>query len=75
MATLYGQGTARFSGEEIGAFRADIWENINELLVASKRNMMGSDNDKCFWVLGKENPSEADTVLFGFVVGAVISDA
>jgi hypothetical protein len=76
MTTLYGQGTARFSGPEIDTFREEIWKNINSLLVdARKRRADTRDAKPCFWVLGGDRPSEADAVLFGFIIGAMISPA
>lgn len=74
MATLHGQGTSRFSGAEISSFRENIWNKINALLgesMAKLRKPSGSP----FWVLGRPGPSEADAVLFGFIVGALICTA
>ena len=34
---LYGQGTGRFTPEEITMFKTEIWENVNALLTASSR--------------------------------------
>ncbi|KAL4787477.1 hypothetical protein BJX76DRAFT_5449 [Aspergillus varians] len=70
--TLHGQGTGRYSGEEIQGFRVEAWEAVNDLLVASKAKAQG---DGPFWVLGGEGPTEADTTVFGFVVSALICDA
>lgn len=75
MTTLHGQGTARFSGPEIASFREDIWKNINSLLDAKKRLADERDIKPCFWVLGGDSPSEADVVLFGFIIGALICTA
>jgi len=76
--TFYGQGTGRFSGQEISSFRQQIWENINGLLVASrmkKTRTDDDDSDAIFWVLGGNRPSEADTALFGFISSLLISTA
>lgn len=73
MRTLYGQGTARFSTEEISAFRRNIWENVNALLVASRGKR--TETDANFWVLGGEGPSEADATLFGFIASAMVCEA
>ena len=76
MKTLYGQGTGRFSGEEISSFRQQIWENVNALLVESRRNRTETDaSDAMFWVLGGDGPSEADAVLFGFIAPALVCTA
>ena len=73
MQTLHGQGTARFSTEEISSFRRRIWENINALLVASRAKR--TETDALFWVLGGNGPSEADATLFGFVAAAMVCQA
>lgn len=73
MQTLHGQGTARFSAEEISSFRKHIWENVNALLAASRRKR--TETDATFWVLGGEGPSEADATLFGFIAAAMVCEA
>ncbi|KAI1080033.1 putative glutathione S-transferase [Whalleya microplaca] len=72
-ATLHGQGTGRFTGDEIAAFRREIWESLNALLGASRAKSRSGGEP--FWVLGGEQPTEADTTLFGFVVSALICNA
>ena len=74
--TLYGQGTLRFTEQEISSFRREIWEGINALLTASIRKKMETDgNDAPFWVLGGSRPSEADATLFGFISAALVCSA
>ncbi|KAI0128251.1 hypothetical protein F4776DRAFT_201265 [Hypoxylon sp. NC0597] len=73
-AMFHGQGTGRFTAEEIATFRHEIWEGISELLLVSRSSSSGSNNDP-FWVLGGEHPTEADTCLFGFIVSALICTA
>lgn len=74
--TLYGQGTMRFSAEEISSFRHQIWENVDALLVASRRKKTETGTgDATFWVSGGNGPSEADTVLFGFIASALVCNA
>ncbi len=76
MQTLYGQGTSRFSAEEMIVFEKEIWENVNALLVAAKKKMETETEEKVpFWVLGGKGPSEADTTLFGFIAAAMVCDA
>ncbi|KAK8018963.1 hypothetical protein PG991_008153 [Apiospora marii] len=36
VATLHGQGTGRYTAEEIAAFRLEIWEAVDALLTASR---------------------------------------
>lgn len=73
-ATLHGQGTGRFSAEEIAAFRREIWSSFHDLLLASKANR-GAANAGPFWVLGGDHPTEADCALFGFIVSVLICKA
>ncbi|RYP42457.1 hypothetical protein DL767_000145 [Monosporascus sp. MG133] len=76
-ATLHGQGTGRFAPEEIAMFRLEIWEAFSDLLRASREKMRkGAGEDRGpFWVLGREDPTEADCALFGFIVSVVICTA
>lgn len=72
--TLHGQGTGRYTPEEIAAFRAEIWESINSLLTASKtKNSWAGEGP--FWALGGKEPTEADAALFGFIVSVLICTA
>ncbi|KAK8131780.1 glutathione S-transferase [Apiospora sp. TS-2023a] len=36
VATLHGQGTGRYTADEIASFRLEIWKSINALLTASR---------------------------------------
>ncbi|KAH6662781.1 hypothetical protein B0J14DRAFT_495535 [Halenospora varia] len=72
--TLNGQGTGRYSAEEIASFRAEIWQSTNALLSASK--FKSSDRlEEPFWVLGGPEPTEADTTVFGFITSVLICTA
>ncbi|KAI1470473.1 putative glutathione S-transferase [Daldinia caldariorum] len=73
-ATLHGQGTGRFTAKEIEEFRHEIWETIGAQLVTSRSSSKGGDKEP-FWILGGEQPTEADACLFGFIVAAWISTA
>lgn len=70
--TLNGQGTGRYTADEIRAFRQEIWESINGLLVSSEARVASGGP---FWVLGGEEPTEADATLFGFIVSVLICTA
>ncbi|MFB8787139.1 hypothetical protein, partial [Pasteurella multocida] len=63
---LYEQGTGRFSVAEICDFTREIWQAVNGLLDVNLEALQGKD--ECFWILGGQGPSEADTSVFGFVV-------
>ena len=69
---LHGQGTGRYAADEIRAFRREIWESINGLLVSSTPRTAGNSP---FWILGEEQPTEADATLFGFIVSVLICTA
>lgn len=76
MRTLYGQGTGRFSPEEVSSFRLQIWESISALLVESKsKSKLAQDNDGTFWVLGSTEPTEADATVFSFICSALVCSA
>ncbi|KAJ5382968.1 hypothetical protein N7517_000879 [Penicillium concentricum] len=68
-----GQGTGSFSGEEIAIFRQEIWESVNGLLSAA--HAQHQDREGPFWVWGGDAPTEADTVVFGFVVSGLVCGA
>ncbi|KAL1971165.1 hypothetical protein VTN77DRAFT_116 [Rasamsonia byssochlamydoides] len=73
-ATLWGQGTGRFSFEEIHAFKQNIWQNVDALLAEAKRKTK-TQEDTTFWVLGGNTPTEADTTLYGFIASALVCSA
>jgi hypothetical protein len=70
IATLYGQGTGRYSSEEVMVFRTEIWQQIDRLLKTRLQNLASRDP---FWVLGTEEPTEADATLYGFIVSALVA--
>jgi hypothetical protein len=70
---LQGQGTGGFSAQEIATFRQEIWESVNSLISAV--HTQHRDREGPFWVWGGDAPTEADAVLFGFVVSALVCGA
>lgn len=73
--TLHGQGTGRFSDEEVKKFRADVWQSIDNVLKQRlKPSSSRSTKTEPAWVLGGEQPTEADATLFGFIVSALLSE-
>lgn len=74
-AMLHGQGTLRFTNEEVTMFKHDIWGTIAGLLQASKKEVGSQSADDPFWALGGDQPTEADAVLFGFIISVLISTA
>lgn len=69
---LHDQGTGRFTDDEIHGFREEIWESVNAFLEHSQR---AAKPEECFWVLGGDNPTEADTTVYGFIVSTLIADS
>lgn len=74
-ATLWGQGTARFTPEEITKFKTEIWESINALLTAPSEKRGSRGADEMFFMLGGKGPTEADTTLFGFIASGLVCAA
>ncbi len=74
-AMLHGQGTLRFTNEELTSFKHDIWGTIAGLLQASKTEATSQNTDDPFWALGGDRPTEADATLFGFIISVLISTA
>ena len=70
---LYGQGTGRYTAEEVAIFKHEAWEAVNSLVTEAKK--AGKNETGPFWVLGGEEPTEADATLFGFIASALICDA
>lgn len=68
--TLHGQGTSRYTAEEVLAFKREVWESINSLLESSSRK---AKRGKPFWCLGTAAPTEADGTLFGYIVSMLVS--
>ncbi|KAL8723150.1 MAG: hypothetical protein Q9225_000491 [Loekoesia sp. 1 TL-2023] len=74
-ATLYGQGTGRYTPEEVTKFKTEVWENVNALLTASSRKRGSGGPDGMFFVLGGSRPTEADTTLYGFIAAGLVCAA
>lgn len=73
---LYDQGAGRFDDAAILGFKTEIWEGVNAMLVEGKtKSKAGVERDECFWILGGAHPTEADAVLFGFIVSVLMCDA
>jgi hypothetical protein len=71
--TLYGQGTGRYSMEEIAMFRSEIWQSLNDLLKSSLKNLKAKSGSKePFWLLGGARPTEADASLYGFLTSVLV---
>lgn len=73
-ATFVGQGTGRFTPEEILKFKRDIYNNVDALLKAS-RDSGSRRRDEVFWVRGGDEPTEADMTLYGLIVSSLVCAA
>ncbi|KAK3681750.1 hypothetical protein B0T22DRAFT_434070 [Podospora appendiculata] len=73
--TLYGQGTGRYTDDEMRGMKREAWETLNALLVEAKTKKGDMDREGPFWVLGREAPTEADATVYGFVVASLICPA
>lgn len=73
-ATLYGQGTGRYSDEQVRVFTEEIWGRIDKLLGESRRKSAknGKGKGECFWCLGGDEPTVCDTSVFGAVCGTLV---
>ncbi|KAF2242443.1 hypothetical protein BU26DRAFT_524558 [Trematosphaeria pertusa] len=69
---LHDQGTGRFTDAEIRGLIKEVWEGVNGMLEESRRR---GKQGECFWVLGGDEPTEADATVFGFVVSVLVCDA
>ncbi|KAJ6441333.1 glutathione s-transferase [Purpureocillium lavendulum] len=69
---LHGQGTGRLTDEEVLAFKEEVWESVDALVVEARQSASGNGP---FWLLGLSEPTEADATLYGFIVGALVCDA
>lgn len=70
MKVLHGQGTLRYSDDELAAARLEVWVSINALLVESHGQAAADPErgeDDPFWLLGYPHPTEADATVFGFI--------
>ncbi|KAK0622366.1 hypothetical protein B0T14DRAFT_535642 [Immersiella caudata] len=78
--TLHGQGTGRFTDEEVREFKREIWESFNDLLVEARGNKVSlaarnEDPNTPFWVLGRAEPTEVDATLYGFIAAGLVCEA
>ncbi|RMD42495.1 hypothetical protein DV735_g2585, partial [Chaetothyriales sp. CBS 134920] len=74
MSALHGQGTLRYTKEEVAALRLEVWEAVNALL-AESRSKAATRSNTPFWALGTKDPTEADPVIFGFITATLVCPA
>lgn len=72
-STLYGQGTGRLTPKEITGLKTQVWESVEAMLSEARGKSRGKKG--LFWLLGKNEPTEADTTLFGFIASGLVCAA
>ena len=76
--TLFGQGVGRYEDAEVSEFKREIWESISAILGESRTNSKAATargRDEPFWVLGLDQPTEADAVVYAFVASGLVCAA
>lgn len=63
--TLHLQGCGRFSKEQQKQFRHEIWQTLEQILAV--RRQASQSKSEPFWVLGRQEPTEADAVVYAFI--------
>jgi hypothetical protein len=79
-AALHGQGVGRYTAEEARALKLEVWEEFEGLLRESRFKAGaggggGGGGKAPFWVLGGEEPTEADATVYGFLVASLVCTA
>lgn len=69
---MEGQGTLKFSPDEIASFRSETWDTLNNYASAMSHP---DDKETPFWILGGNAPTEADATVFGFIASNLVCDA
>ncbi|KAM7188602.1 hypothetical protein V8F33_010567 [Rhypophila sp. PSN 637] len=76
---LYYQGTGRLSAEEVRVLKQEAWENLAAILAEARINSQSAASQRSqgdpFWVLGGTQPTEADAVVYGFIIGSLVCEA
>ncbi|KAF4470571.1 glutathione S-transferase [Fusarium albosuccineum] len=70
--TLYGQGTGRFTDDEVAMLREEVWESVDALVSEARAS---ASLEGPFWLLGGDGPTEVDATLFGFIASALTCEA
>lgn len=71
-AAVDGQGTGRYSVDEVRTFRRELWNSLEVMVVEAEKRRSG---DQPFWILGGDQPTEADTSLFGQIAAHLAGPA
>jgi len=72
---LYYQGTGRFTPEEVRFLKQEAWESLSAILAEARIKSSSAGGDEPFWVLGGREPTEADSAVYGFIVGSLVCEA
>lgn len=63
--TVHLQGCGRFTKEEQRQIREEIWQTLEDM--CAERRKTSKRGAGPFWILGGQQPTEADAVLYAFV--------
>lgn len=78
---LYLQGTGRLLPEEVCALKQEVWDNLSVILAEARTKSQSAaagsqkGEDQPYWVLGGDQPTEADAVVYGFIAGSLVCEA
>ncbi|KAM7200901.1 hypothetical protein V8F20_005143 [Naviculisporaceae sp. PSN 640] len=79
---LYLQGTGRLLPEEVRTLKQEVWDNLGAILAEARIKgrsavveVAQKGDHEPFWVLGGEQPTEADAVVYGFIAGSLACEA
>ncbi|KAK8006926.1 hypothetical protein PG989_000916 [Apiospora arundinis] len=71
-ASLNGQGTGLLTHDQMMELQEEGWEALNaQLAQARQQSNAASRPDEPFWILGGQQPTEADATLMGFIVAGL----
>ncbi len=82
-ASLHGQGTGRYSADEVRVLKQEVWEGLAAMLSESRvaatgAAVAGREDGSCgapFWILGRADPTEADATVYGFLAASLVCTA
>lgn len=77
--TLHGQGTARYSLDEIALLRTEVWDAVDAFVAdaksAASTKSAQPGGSGVFWLFKGEEPTEADATVFGFITSSLLCPA
>lgn len=71
-AALHGQGTGRYTADEVRTFERELWNSIEVMVAEAGKEKRG---DELFWILGGDQSTEADTSLLSQIAAHLAGPA